>query len=329
MIVETPTTNNLSPSDLTGLVNSGSSNNIIGSANGFGGILSGIDGNIIGIEVSTILNTTLTNNGGPTQTLALLPGSPAIDAALTAKCAVTDQRGEARPQGAGCDIGAFEVFVPTADLAVTGTVTPNPVMALDGLITWSITVSNKGTANASGVKLVDTLPTSGLTSLSVTASQGGCGLPVSGVISCTLGSIANSGSATVTLKGIATTAGTLTNQVKVSGDQADNTLANNTATQTNTVQALLCNGLKPTIVGSLGADTIRGTKGRDIIHGLGGNDTITAGNDNDIICGGDGNDLLKGESGNDTLDGGAGTDNCDGGSGTDTAANCEVKTSIP
>jgi hypothetical protein len=47
-------------------------------------------------------------NGGPTATQALLPGSPAVDAAGGALCPATDQRGVARPQGAGCDVGAFE-----------------------------------------------------------------------------------------------------------------------------------------------------------------------------------------------------------------------------
>jgi hypothetical protein len=51
----------------------------------------------------------LQDNGGPTQTLALLPGSPAIDADPLANCPATDQRGVSRPQGASCDIGAFEL----------------------------------------------------------------------------------------------------------------------------------------------------------------------------------------------------------------------------
>jgi hypothetical protein len=50
----------------------------------------------------------LQNNGGPTDTMALQPGSPAIDAAVAANCPPTDQRGVSRPQGAGCDIGAYE-----------------------------------------------------------------------------------------------------------------------------------------------------------------------------------------------------------------------------
>jgi hypothetical protein len=52
----------------------------------------------------------LAENGGPTQTHALLPGSRAIDAG-SPDCPppYTDQRGVVRPQGAACDIGAFEL----------------------------------------------------------------------------------------------------------------------------------------------------------------------------------------------------------------------------
>ena len=50
----------------------------------------------------------LADNGGPTLTMALLPGSPAIDAGSAVGAPATDQRGVPRPQGAGVDIGAFE-----------------------------------------------------------------------------------------------------------------------------------------------------------------------------------------------------------------------------
>lgn len=54
----------------------------------------------------------LANNGGLTKTHALLAGSPAIDAVPLVSCAVsTDQRGILRPQGAACDIGAFELLL--------------------------------------------------------------------------------------------------------------------------------------------------------------------------------------------------------------------------
>jgi hypothetical protein len=55
----------------------------------------------------------LADNGGHTQTIALLPGSPAIDAGKSTICAATlvnyqDQRGYIRPADAACDLGAFE-----------------------------------------------------------------------------------------------------------------------------------------------------------------------------------------------------------------------------
>jgi hypothetical protein len=52
------------------------------------------------------------NNGGQSDTYALLAGSPAIDAATGCPPPATDQRGVSRPQGPRCDIGAFEVQLP-------------------------------------------------------------------------------------------------------------------------------------------------------------------------------------------------------------------------
>ncbi len=57
----------------------------------------------------------LQNNGGPTETMALLPGSPAIDSgsdSLIPSGVTTDQRGDPRDVN-GVDIGAFEVQVYT------------------------------------------------------------------------------------------------------------------------------------------------------------------------------------------------------------------------
>jgi hypothetical protein len=54
----------------------------------------------------------LGDNGGPTFTHSLLGGSPAIDNGsctdMDGKPIVVDQRGMTRPEGPGCDIGAFE-----------------------------------------------------------------------------------------------------------------------------------------------------------------------------------------------------------------------------
>lgn len=58
--------------------------------------------------------------GGPTPTLPLLAGSPAIDAGDPANYPATDQRGHARPYGSGPDIGAFESSPP---FMITGRIT--------------------------------------------------------------------------------------------------------------------------------------------------------------------------------------------------------------
>ena len=61
----------------------------------------------------------LANNGGFGETLAIGLGSPANNSASLASCTPFDQRGVSRPQGSGCDLGAFE-------LVETGLPTPTP-----------------------------------------------------------------------------------------------------------------------------------------------------------------------------------------------------------
>jgi CSLREA domain-containing protein len=68
-------------------------------------------------DIDPKLAPTLANNGGPTQTIKLLKGSPAINAIpkLENGCGTevtTDQRGVKRPQGKGCEVGAFEKKKP-------------------------------------------------------------------------------------------------------------------------------------------------------------------------------------------------------------------------
>lgn len=86
----------------------------------------------------------LADNGGPTQTHALMDGSDAIDEGDAKNCPETDQRGYLRPAGGGCDIGAFEVGAseptptpaptPAGTLRTMGDVTCNgPVDSVDAL----------------------------------------------------------------------------------------------------------------------------------------------------------------------------------------------------
>src|ERR1041385_4862574 len=116
----------------------------------------------------------LANNGGATQTRALPVGSPAIDAGSNAACPATDQRGAARPFPAGgnCDIGAFE-FRPPVDLAISKSDDKECADKGDTL-SYSITVTNKSTEDATGVTVTDTLP-GGVTYVSAAPAAGSCG----------------------------------------------------------------------------------------------------------------------------------------------------------
>ena len=74
------------------------------------------------VNTSPLLKA-LADNGGAVATIALAPGSPAIDAGVAVGCPSTDARGVLRPAGAGCDIGAFEVATPSASTAQPSSVT--------------------------------------------------------------------------------------------------------------------------------------------------------------------------------------------------------------
>ena len=95
----------------------------------------------------------LANNGGFTQTHALLAGSPAIDAADDDFCESSDQRGIPRPQGAHCDIGAFELetsvdSVPPV-VASIARADPNPTgtASVNFVVTFSESVSGVDAAD--------------------------------------------------------------------------------------------------------------------------------------------------------------------------------------
>jgi len=96
----------------------------------------------------------LASNGGSTQTMALQSGSPAIDAiplsgsVCTNGAPSTDQRGIARPQGSGCDIGAFELAPIGVAPSPTATLPPSPTGVPTGVPTSAPPASGPGPAPA-------------------------------------------------------------------------------------------------------------------------------------------------------------------------------------
>ena len=100
-----------------------SSHNLIG-AGGSGGLTNGTNSNQVGVDWTTVLrndgtNPILADNGGPTKTIALLNGSPAINAGSSTQS--FDQRGPGFPRIAmgQADVGAFELSFPTQGLVVS------------------------------------------------------------------------------------------------------------------------------------------------------------------------------------------------------------------
>lgn len=134
LLVNTTIANNSSSTD-SGFHNNGTTltvRNSIFDANGGDSDCAGVTGAMAdntnlasdgscgdAVQSATINLGPLQDNGGPTFTHALLSGSTAIDTGDGAICAAApvnnlDQRGMTRPQGAECDVGAFE-----ADALVT------------------------------------------------------------------------------------------------------------------------------------------------------------------------------------------------------------------
>jgi CSLREA domain-containing protein len=127
-------------------------------------------------DISSVdpLASALADNGGPVETVDLSAGSRAIDAG--ALCPATDARGVVRPQGGGCDIGAFELAA--APSATASTVTASPAgVAADGSSSSTVTVTLEDSGhNAVGGKAVTLSAAAGgstITTLSGTTSAGG------------------------------------------------------------------------------------------------------------------------------------------------------------
>jgi uncharacterized repeat protein (TIGR01451 family) len=122
----------------------------------------------------------------------------------------------------------------SADMAIVKTATPNPVTEGTPL-TYSLAVTNNGPASATNVTVTDTLPST-VTYLSSTSTQGSCS-EAGGTVTCLLGTMANAGTATVTILTIPQQPGVISNTAAVTADQTDSNPGNNTSTQNETVVA--------------------------------------------------------------------------------------------
>jgi uncharacterized repeat protein (TIGR01451 family) len=134
--------------------------------------------------------------------------------------------------------GRVRFFTASADLAISKTATPNPVVAGTN-VTYTISVSNAGPSSATNVVVKDTIPAQ-VSVLSATPSAGSCTAGIPG-ITCTIGSMAAPGSATITVVANVNPNvpnGTMINNTAtVSSDVPDPNNGNNSATSAVTVNA--------------------------------------------------------------------------------------------
>jgi Tol biopolymer transport system component len=100
-------TGTVSSNDINGVFSS-QGNNLVENRTGGSGFI------VSDLPESNPQIGAVANNGGTTYTVALLTGSPAIDAGNNAGAPATDQRGVARPQSGAVDIGAYESGVKPA-----------------------------------------------------------------------------------------------------------------------------------------------------------------------------------------------------------------------
>jgi hypothetical protein len=95
-----------------GTTDATSAGNVFG-VGGSGGLRNGVNANKVNVAFTALKLGALANNGGPTATFALLPGSAAINAGINSAATkaglYSDQRGLARiASGGRADAGAFE-----------------------------------------------------------------------------------------------------------------------------------------------------------------------------------------------------------------------------
>ena len=146
---------------------------------------------------------------------------------------------ETLPENAGVEQGKpntfIFAFVTTAgDLSITKSDSPDAVL-INHDLTYTLTVRNNGPDPVTAVQVSDPLP-AGVTHVSTTTTRGTCS--GTATISCSLGTMPNGATDTITIVARPTAPGPLSNTASVSSPSHDVNLANNTSTATTTVSPL-------------------------------------------------------------------------------------------
>jgi len=132
----------------------------------------------------------------------------------------------------GWQEGDLRTLAP-ADLEVTQTEGAEPTL-FGGNLTYVVSVLNAGPQGVPGTTLRDTLP-GGSAFVAASPSQGSCGPPAAGVVTCELGALADGGGASVTVTVTPASPGSYTNTAEGFLHGLDPDPANNISSETTTV----------------------------------------------------------------------------------------------
>jgi uncharacterized repeat protein (TIGR01451 family) len=119
--------------------------------------------------------------------------------------------------------------ITSANLSVAQFDMPDLVL-INSNLTYTITVTNHGPNFATGIILLDTLPTNSQF-VSAISGQGSC-MPSGNQVTCDLGSLSSGSSTAVTLVVLPTALGEIANQAIVASNEADADTVNNTSAAT-------------------------------------------------------------------------------------------------
>ncbi len=171
----------------------------------------------------------INNGANATVTIVVQPTGAALS--LTNTVAVSATEFDPTPAN-NSDTEATTVN-PAADLAVTKSDNPDPVNVGDNL-TYTITVTNNGPNNATGVTVTDTLPAA----VTFVSASAGCTYNnVPHTVTCVIGALnANSNAnVTITVTPQPDAVPSITNSVSVTGNEFDPDASNNSDTEDTTV----------------------------------------------------------------------------------------------
>jgi len=182
---------------------------------------------------------TLTCNVGTLASAATATASVVVNAGAAAVPGVTLTANvtatQSDPNAANNSVSVSTTVNAAADLAVTKSDSPDPVVAGNNL-TYNITVVNNGPSPSTAVVMTDPLPGT-VVFVSSNPSQGTCS-QAAGTVTCALGTINSGANATVAIVVTApNTPGNLSNTASVTSGVTDPSAANNSATQATTVNS--------------------------------------------------------------------------------------------